>query len=89
MQSGRSIDEQAFGDREESGAVAFALVLHDHAQDVWQGLDAGQATDAITGNGLGRHRDGGGTRTQAESVVEVYSTGEGAHGVARRVSVLS
>jgi len=82
-------DEQDFRVREESGAMAPALVLHDDAQDVWQGSNAGQATDAIAGNGLGQHRDGSGTGAQAESFVEVYSTGEGAHGFACWVSVLS
>ena len=82
-------DEQDFRVREESGAVASALVLHDDAQDVRQGFDARQATDATAGDGLGQHRNGSGTGTQAESFVEVYSTGEGAHGCARWVSVLS
>ena len=83
------IDEQDFRNREESGAVALALVLHHDAQDVWQGFDAGQATDASAGNGLGQHRDGSGPRAEAESVVEIYSTGESSHRFACRVSVLS
>ena len=29
--------------------MAFALVLHDHAQDVWQRPDAGEAADALPG----------------------------------------
>ena len=89
MLSGKLVDEQDFRVREEPGAMAPALVLHDHAQDVWQGFDAGQATDAGAGNGLGQHRDGSGARPQAESFAEVYSTGESAHGFARWVSVLS
>ena len=82
-------DEQDFRVREESGAVASALVLHDDAQDVWQGSNAGQATDAAAGNGLGQHRDGSRTGAKAESFAEVYSIGEGAYGFARWVSVLS
>jgi hypothetical protein len=82
-------DEQDFRVREESGAVAPALVLHHDAQDVWQGSNAGQATDAGARVGLGQHRDGSGAGAKAESFVEVYSTGEGAHGFACRMSVLS
>ena len=87
--SGRLVDEQDFRVGEESVAVAPALVLHGHAQDVWQGFDTRQAADAAAGNGLGQHRDGSGARAKAKSVVEVYSTGESAHGVACGVSVLS
>ena len=87
--NGKSIDEQDFGDRKESGAVAFALVLHHDAQDVWQGFDAGEATDAAAGNGLGQHRDGSRARSEAESVVAVYSAREGADRRADWVSVLS
>src|ERR1051325_9328038 len=88
-QSGRLIDEQDFRVREESGAVAPALVLHDHAQDVWEGPDAGQATDATAGTRLGHDCDGSRVGSQAESVVAIHSTRESAHGRARRVSVLS
>src|SRR5215216_4909474 len=87
--SGKLVDEQDFWNREESGAVAFALVLHHDAQDVWQGFDAGEATDAAAGNGLGRHRDGGGTRAETESLIAVCAVGEGADRRAHRVSVLS
>ena len=83
------IDEQDFWNREESGAVALALVLHHDAQDVWQGFDAGEATDAAAGNGLGQHRDGSRARAEAESVVAVYSAREGADRCSYRVSVLS
>ncbi len=87
--NGKLVDEQDFGDREESGAVALALVLHHDAQDVWQGLDAGEATDAFAGDGLGQHRDGGGARAEAKSLVAVCSAREGADRRARRLSVLS
>ena len=83
------IDEQDFWNREESGAVALALVLHHDAQDVWQGFDAREATDAAAGNGLGQHRDGSRARAEAESVVAVYSAREGADGCKDRMSVLS
>ena len=87
--NGKLIDEQDFGDREESGAVALALVLHHDAQDVWQGFDAGEATDAAPRNGLGQHRDGSRAWSEAESVVAVYSAREGADRSAHRVPVLS
>ena len=89
MQSEKLIDEQDFRVREESGAMASALVLYNHAEDVWQGSDAGQATDAAAGTRLGRHRDGSGTGAEAESLAEVYSTREGAYGCTSRVPVLS
>src|ERR1041384_2336201 len=88
-QSGKLIDEKDFRIRKKSGAVAPALVLHDHAQDVWEGPDAGQATDAAAGTRLGHYRDGGGAGTEAQGVAAVYSARESAHGGARRVSVLS
>ena len=87
--NGKLINEQDFGNREESGAVALALVLHHDAQDVWQGSDAGEATDAAAGNGLGQHRDGSRARSETESVVAVYSAREGADGCKDRMSVLS
>ena len=87
--NGKLVDEQDFRVREESGAVALALVLHHDAQDVWQGFDAGEATDAAAGNGLGQHRDGSRAREESESVVAVYSTREGADCRAHWVSVLS
>ena len=83
------LDEQDFWNREESGAVALTLVLHRDAQDVWQGFDAGEATDAAAGIGLGQHRYGGRAWAETESVVEVYSAWKGAYCRARRVSVLS
>src|ERR1044071_1955303 len=83
------IDEQDFWNREESGAVALALVLHHDAEDVWQGFDAGEATDAAAGNGLGQHRDGSRAWAEAESVVAIYSAREGADGCKDRMSVLS
>src|SRR5262249_44280252 len=88
-QSGKLIDEQDFRVREKSGAVAPALVLHDHAQDVWKGFDAGQATNATARVGLGQYCDGSRARPEAESFAAVYSTRESADGRARRVSVLS
>ena len=89
MPNGKLIDEQDFGIREESGAVAPTLVLYHDAQDVWQGFDAGEAADAAAGNGLGQHCDGSRARSEAESVVAVYSAWEGADGRAHWVPVLS
>ena len=87
--NGKLVDEQDFWNREESGAVALALVLHHDAQDVWQRFDAGEATDAAAGNGLGQHRDGSRAREKAEGVVAVCSARKGANRRARRMSVLS
>ena len=87
--NGKLVDEQDFWNREESGAVALALVLHHDAQDVWQRFDAGEAADAAAGNGLGQHRDGSRTRAEAESVVAFCSAREGADRRAGRMSVLS
>src|SRR6185369_8931212 len=88
-QNVRVVDEQDLGDREKPGTLAPALVLHGHAQNVWQRPDAGEATDAPAGDGLGRHRDGGGVGPEAQSVAALYSTRESAHCLARWVSVLS
>ena len=88
-QNGRASNEQDFGFREESGAVALALVLHDDAQDVWQRPDAGENADACARIGLGQHRDGSWVGPKAESVSTVYSAWESANGVACRMSVLS
>src|SRR5688500_8124520 len=87
--NGKSIDEQDFGIREESGAAALAMVVYHDAQDVRQGFDAGEATDAAGGTDLGQHRDGGRAWPEAESVVAVYSAREGADRRAHWVSVLS
>src|SRR6185369_10577066 len=89
MQSGKLVDEQDFRVREKSGAMASALVLHNHAQGVWQGSYARQDADEAAGAGLGRHRDGGGTVSETQSVIAVYSTRESPHGCARGLSVLS
>ena len=69
--------------------MAFALVLHDDAQDVWQRPDAGEDADARARNGLGQHRDGSWVGPKAESVAAVYSARKSANCVAGWVSVLS
>ncbi len=69
--------------------MAFALVLYDDAQDVWQRPDAGENADARARTGLGQHRDGSRAGEKAESVAQIYSARESANGVAGRLSVLS
>ena len=66
--NGKLVDEQDFRDREESGAVALALVLHDDAQNVWQRPDAGEDADACAGFGLGQRWDGSRTGREAARV---------------------
>src|SRR6185369_14960487 len=77
-QSGKLVDEQDFRVREKSGALASALVLYRDAQDVWEGFDAGQATDATAWPRLGWYRDGSRAGPEAQSFVAVYSTRESA-----------
>ena len=89
MRNERTGNEQNCRVREEPGAVAPPLVLHDDAQDVWQRPDAGEAADASARNGLGQHRDGSGTRQKTKSVVAVYSARESANRGACWMSVLS
>src|SRR6185436_9806042 len=71
----RQIDEQDFWSREETSAVALALVLYNDAQDVWQRSDASEATDARARARVGRHRDGGRAGQKTSRVAAVYSVG--------------
>src|ERR1051326_965599 len=59
-----SVDESNQGTGKEGSAVASALVLYHDAQDVWQGSDAREDADACAEIGLGRHRNGSGTRRE-------------------------
>jgi hypothetical protein len=69
--------------------MALAMVLWSNAQDVWQGSDPRQDTDARARYRLGQYCNGSRLGKKAKSVAQVHSAGKGKDRSASGLPVLS
>ena len=75
--------------REEAGALAFALDVHGNEKDVRQGPYTGQDADATARVGVGGRGDGSRVGQEEAGVAASRPVGEGSDGVSSGMSVLS